>query len=419
MSRLLSFVAYRRALRAAALVAILLLAGCTKTAEISQYKVPREQEQKPAAADVAADAGTPETGATDAGASESPPETAEKPDRMLAALLPVDGNAWTFKLTGPVEAVSKHSGEFAALVKTVTFTKDPGSPPQWKLPEGWTQKAGGGPMRFATITIPGDKPLEVTVATVTWPAGGDTKSLLTNVNRWRGQMQLKEIAADQLADSVRSLKVGDGEAAVVDLLGKFKTGGMTPPFAGKAAGTLPPGHPAIDPSESTPSSSAAKKPSPANPSPKTKQPSDDELAQLPFKFTAPEGWKAIESPQFAVAAFTTGQGGKRVDVSITPMAGAGGDLLMNVNRWRSQLGLPALTADELSTCTDPYKVDGKPAHLVRLMAPEDADPRPAIFVAMIDAGDATWIFKLRGTADAVHSQQENFQKLVDSVKFKP
>jgi hypothetical protein len=194
---------------------------------------------------------------------------------------------------------------------------------------------------------------------------------------------------------------------------------MTPPFAGKTAGAnsgaLPPGHPAMASGNQLPPDH----PPVADRAPPPAKSSEVNQSQLPFTFTAPKQWQATPSPQFAVAGFAAGQGDSHVDISVTPMFGPGGDLLMNVNRWRTlQLGLPAITADELGSCADPYKVSGKPAHLVRLVGPEAADPRLAIEAALIEADDAVWVIKMRGTADSVHSQQENFQKFVDSVKFR-
>jgi hypothetical protein len=272
---------------------------------------------------------------------------------------------------------------------------------------------------------------------VPWPAGDDSKLLLMNVNRWRGQMQLKPVEEDKLADSVRRLQFAGGEAAVVDLLGKFKTGGMSPPFAGKMTGgadgplptghpdiasgnDLPPGHPAVSDSNrsSESSNSATAKDRLARPAATSADSSSVDQSQLPFTFTAPKDWHKADLPQFAAAAFAAGEGDKRVDITVTPMLGPGGDLLMNVNRWRSQLGLSPITADELSSYTDPYKVDGKSAHLVRLFGPDTANPQPGIEAAMVEGGDSTWVFKMRGGADTVKDQQDNFQKLIDSIKFK-
>jgi len=76
----------RRCAAVATLFAVLLV-GCGRGPEITQYEVPKEPT----------------------------------PDRMLAALVPHGSEAWSFKLAGPAEAVGKYTEKFDALVQTVTF----------------------------------------------------------------------------------------------------------------------------------------------------------------------------------------------------------------------------------------------------------------------------------------------------------
>jgi hypothetical protein len=89
------------------------------------------------------------------------------------------------------------------------------------LPEGWEQRPGSSP-RFATLVIPGekdDKPLEVSVITLPWKSMDEAGQVLANVNRWRGQISLEPLAADDLDDNVQRVKLADGEAILVDLHG--------------------------------------------------------------------------------------------------------------------------------------------------------------------------------------------------------
>ena len=135
---------------------------------------------------------------------------------------------------------------------------------------GWTNRAGHaghcrlvgkkirprrcGPQRFWVPTD--DKPLEISVTTLPWR--GTQDELLSNVNRWRGQLQLPAIEAPGLAEVTRELDAGDAKMTLVDLRGQFQGSGMMGgPFAGGAGaasrcGTtvrpneLPAGHPPID-----------------------------------------------------------------------------------------------------------------------------------------------------------------------------
>jgi hypothetical protein len=384
------------------------VSGCTKPSEITRYQVPKEQtaEQPVVATEPASD--------ENAGS-----------DRMLAALVPHGGQAWSFKLAGPAEAVGKCADSFDGLVKSVTFA-GADAKPQWKLPEGWTQNSGTG-MRLATIVIPSEpKPLELSVIPTSWSVDEEKQSELANVNRWRGQMQLEPIAAADLDSQTRSLELAKGKAIVVDLTGKLKTDGMQPPFAGMAGkGELPAGHPTVSAPAKHDSIAASEsnpidRPSgePASKKKETEKAPAQEFKNLPFTFSAPTGWKTAALPTFAEAAYSAGDGSDRVDISVTPMMGQGGDLLSNVNRWRQQLGLQGIASGELNANAPAYKIGGKSGNLVRLYGRESANPRPAMSVALVEADGTTWIFKMKGGASAVDAQQENFQKLIDSIKFK-
>ena len=231
---------FRYPLAVVGLAAVFL--GCEKRPEIAHYQVPKEAV------------------ARDPSAADETAGNSEATDRMLAAIVPHDGQAWFFKLSGPEAAVSKVAEDFESFVKTVSFPEKSGGKPDWKLPEGWEQKSGGADLRFATITIPADgKPMDLTVSMpLPWKAG-DKKELLDNVNRWRGQMQLPPVGAKDVSNDTHTLNLADAktDAIVVDLKGRLKAGGMTPPFAGKAAGELPAGHPPVA------KSSDEKKPAPS------------------------------------------------------------------------------------------------------------------------------------------------------------
>jgi len=282
--------------RCAALATLLLLlTGCGQGPQITQYEVPKEPT----------------------------------PDRMLAALVPHGSEAWSFKLAGPGETVGKHTEKFDALVQTVTFPDSTAGEPQWKLPEGWTQEAGGAQMRFATIRIPDSPPLELTMAKVSWESGAERQEILANVNRWRGQMQLPPIGEEDLSDETRSLKLtaDQSKAIVVDLAGRLKTGGMSPPFASATGkGDLPAGHPPVG-EKTTGAKSGGGESGGAK---KATQVAAD--PNLPFSFDLPAGWHPAPLKTFSVATFAVEKDAQKVEITATPFGGGAGGLLNNVNR---------------------------------------------------------------------------------------
>jgi hypothetical protein len=436
--------------------------GCQKSEQIAHYRVPKEQE-------VSLPAEGTETASTAGGenGSESGADSARS-ERMLAAIVPHGATAWFFKLAGPADAVSKQAETFNSLIQSVVFSKSAGGKPQWTLPEGWQQKPGSE-MRFATLVLPAEaadaasgattnaganstkggaslaKPLEVSVTSLPWSAADDTQQLLANVNRWRGQMELKPLTAAELPSETSALELSGEKkttATLVDLTGHMKAGGMQPPFAGAAGARkgLPPGHPDVSnrlpaghpavadaaPSNRLPMAASSNvSGSKADATSERGHPSLTARAMpattadsdLPFTFSAPSGWKSAALPTFAVAAFTVSENSPRAEVTVTPLPESPGGIAANVNRWRGQLGLSPASEDELAAEVQPYQVDGQPAHLVRLTGPEDANPQRAITAAVVTHDGVNWIFALKTEAAVAQREQANFEKFVGSVKF--
>ena len=77
-------------------------------------------------------------------------------------------------------------------------------------------------------------------------SGGDLqKYVLDNVNRWRQQLNLAPVTAEELASTTKPLKIDGREATLVSLVGKGSGGMGGAPFAPFAGGQLPPDHPPI------------------------------------------------------------------------------------------------------------------------------------------------------------------------------
>lgn len=81
---------------------------------------------------------------------------------------------------------------------------------QWTDPAGWQRESGSG-MRVATYKL--GEGLECSVVSLGGAAGGD----LANVNRWRGQMGLPDV--NSLQGIATSLKTPIGTSVLVDLEG--------------------------------------------------------------------------------------------------------------------------------------------------------------------------------------------------------
>jgi hypothetical protein len=188
--------------------------GCQKSEQIARYRVDKPVPFEPARATHRQDAQEP---------------LGEPTDRTLAAIVPLAGQGWFFKLTGPKDAVAANAEAFTTFLKSLRFSAQ--GKPEWTLPAGW-QEQPGSQIRYATLIIPAEgKPLEVTVTALP-NSGEDVEGyVLVNVNRWRGQLKLPPITKAELAAESLQIKLDGATATVVNLLGSADPNSMgRPPF---------------------------------------------------------------------------------------------------------------------------------------------------------------------------------------------
>lgn len=85
----------------------------------------------------------------------------------------------------------------------------------WKAPSGWEEKPASS-MRVGSFLIkgPGGESVDISVI----PLAGDVGGLLANLNRWRGQIGLKPIAASELGKNITHTSMGGRAMTWVDFV---------------------------------------------------------------------------------------------------------------------------------------------------------------------------------------------------------
>lgn len=345
------------------LLAILsLVCGCEKQEQITTYTVPRHESLQ-----------TPEFLAESA-------KRQSQPARMLAAILPHGSTLWFFKLQGPPDDVTAREGEFHEFLKSLRFEGD--SKIAWTLPETWKETPGNA-NRYATLVLNSEPPLEVTVTVLGAGDGELTQQLLDNINRWRGQLDLPHIEAEDLPQRTETINAGEMKVTVINIKGKAAPkpampGGMMPPMSGHPTG-----------GESKPSVGASGKST--------------------LQFDKPEGWTEVPVKQFQRARFTVGEGEQLVEVSVS-RAGGGRDA--NINRWRGQLGLPPRSGDLPEETGKPFEAASRQGELIEIVAGEKA-----LVVIVIPDGDQSWFIKLSGNSELATKERSNFEAFAKSLKL--
>lgn len=310
----------------------------------------------------------------------------------------------------------------------------------WKTPAGWTE-AAPGEMRVASFKVSGagGKSADVSVIPLPGMAGTDA----ANVNRWRDQVGLAALPEADLQKSAENVVAGGLPAQLYDIAGTnpgsgdaerilgviqhrpdgnswfYKmTGDATlveqqkPAFIDflkslnfgetPAAPTeLPAGHPAIGEmgasSAALPMASSATKPT----------------------WQAPANWQEVPPAQFLLAEYAiTGANGAKAEVNVAQLAGDGGGLLANVNRWRRQIGLDAVAEGGLDKLVTPLDVAGGQGSLVDMSGTDFRTGQPTRLVGVIvPMNGETWFYKLMGDAGVVESQKAAFIQFVKGIKY--
>ena len=320
---------------------------------------------------------------------------------MLAAISVQGQRSWFFKLSGPVKDVAKAEADFDAFADSIEFED---GKPVWTLPDGWSNGRSSSSMRFATLTVPGSSPMELSV--IPLPTAGEADEyMLANVNRWRGQLSLSSIDAAELATHLKSRDLGDGTTLeTMSFSGTSSGSGMSSgapfaPFAGnrmpRAAQPKRPSGPALPPGM-TPTRPDAEPP--AN--------------SVPFEFAKPASWKTAKNVSLSRLSFSAGSEGESASITVTPLAAAAAALGPNVNRWRGQIGLERASDSEIASEIEELTAHGKTAQYANLVGPNET-----ILGAILVHESQAWFLKLRGANAIAASERENFEAFVESIDF--
>ena len=366
--------------------AVLVTAGCWSSDEIVVYESVSVTR-------------VPKPGATRLG--EGSAKVPVKKVRMLAAITDQPSATWFFKVKESVETVEDFQPKWEKFLKTVTFAED--GNPQWELPTGW-QLGGERPMRFATLVVGdlasaalGKKPIEISISDLPPP-----QSLLANINRWRGQIGLAKIEADQLSANVTTLESGAITFQIFDAIGT-EAGGMQAPFAG---GQRPPGM------------------APMVPSSKIDRPVVPTVTQesLPVRFVAPTGWESGKISTVAVGRWHNEVAGGMVELSVLQMSSSSESWKMNVAAWGNQLQLEA--TPDADSLTETVTVAGVTARRIRLTNPayvnnEKQTISKTIVALMFEAHDVGWWVKLYGEESSVTESMDTLEQFLKSISITP
>lgn len=272
-----------------------------------------------------------------------------------------DKNAWFFKLSGPSDKVRDQSAAFESVVRSVQFADEE---PQWTMPEGW-ERLPGNPPRYATLKSKAHPELDGSVTQLPLQDESPVAYLQHNIARWCDQVGMP--TPDDVRKCAKVITTATGEHAVwVDLSG-------------------------VEP---------------------------DALIETGIAYETPPGWNAAQPNEIRRALFLVEDGEQQVEISVSVLAASSNPLLANVNRWRTQVGLPDIDAEQLKSDSKQIEIGGEPATYVELVgAGKDGAPAETVLGAIQYRGSEAWFYKLKGSGALAEREKPHFESFLRSLTF--
>jgi hypothetical protein len=313
------------------------------------------------------------------------------PRRILGAVIPTESGCYFLKATDSPDRLQPLVSDFYNIV--AEFTIDPSTGrPSMKLPAGWVMNPRNdiAMAEFVSPAATGGAKFTVTMLAMPQPSEWQDY-LLSNINRWRGQLKLPDITPDAIND---------------ELVSVTRTSNLLPGYIFDAIGDGAGGMSPVA-SVSGPSTAA---------SPESNDPKKPQL-----KYVLPEGWQATPGTPFRLATFaiSSSEGDGEVTVSM-----AVDNPIENTKMWIQQISRESdpekIQAMAESTIAQAEKIAATFGEgvLYSIRDSEQVDA-PMLFVASIPSDrDGLHVFvKLRGNAKVAQAQREKLLQFIQSIQL--
>ena len=138
-------------------------------------------------------------------------------------------------------------------------------------------------------------------------------------------------------------------------------------------------------------------------------------------YDSPDGWVEKETTTMRVASFSiTKDGLPPADLSVIPLEGTGGGMLINIGQWRQQLGLAPIADEAMSSLIEEIDDGERVFRIVDLVSEKallDGDHKARMLAAYLPTGGYAWFFKMVGEDSLVAAEKEAFIQFLKSARF--
>lgn len=287
----------------------------------------------------------------------------------------------------------------------------------WNLPEGWKVIEGNN-VSLAGFSVPGPngKSGEVSIAQLADLSGRDA----VLVNMWRDSAGQKPLSEDEAVKQLQPVEFAGEKGNLFEVSGETTNG----PLKIVTAMLHHPDGSWFCKLAGEPSVVDANRPQfiqflksiqiGATPQMTTQEPvvAATEETAAKFNWRVPGEWKEVPPGQMQVARFSVpGKNNEKADVFVSVFPSDTGGRLLNVNRWRKQIGLPPVTDTDLTSQVSPLDPADSESMLVDM-----TNNGRRLIGAIVPRDGRYWFYKLLGDDGAVAPEKEAF---IAFAKSKP
>jgi len=330
-------------------------------------------------------------------ASKTAP-VASGPRRIVGAIIPTEQGCYFLKATEAPERLEPLLGDLRTVVETFSIDPQTGLPSN-KLPEGWLMNQRNDVALAELISPESTGRVKFTVTALAMPPEQDWQGyLLSNVNRWRGQLKLGELTKETVEASLVSIpRPGNPLPSYIFDQTGTGTGAMSPP-------TKPP----TVPSASTPSE------------PKPNESSSSRRPTL--QYDLPDGWTVGQGSQFRLATLNIDSKEGRGEVTVSM---ATDNPQANTMMWLQQVAkesdpskLEPLVEKTVQSAQK-FAVGDKQAVLYEIRSSEQPTAPSLLVVSLpTDTPEMNLFIKVIGENQMTAAQKNNLIQFVQSLKIK-
>lgn len=345
--------------------------------------------------------------------SNATPAATAGPRRILGAVIPMESGCYFLKATDAPDKLDPLLGDFHDIVTKFTIDPNTGKP-ELDLPEGWRMNPRNDVAMAEFVAPESAGSVKFTVTVLGMPPADDWNAyLLSNINRWRGQLKLPDIDTNGLNDALISVDRPGSllPGYIFDAVGTG-SGGMAP-FAGGGPSAAP---------ERAPTNSKPSTPSANASAPPAGNSSDARSGRPELQYETPAGWSLAAGTPFRLATFqiASEQGPGEVAISMAVDNPSTNAMMwyQQVTRETDEAKLKSLVEQSLQSSEKIPSGTG-PGTLYTIRESEQPDA-PMLLVASLPTEDPQLhlFVKLRADNRVAQSQRDAFLKFIQTLSLK-